>query len=78
MYRNTASGADDRAREEIVKVRVQSTPEEISNFKKMLHKCEELGMCEVQNFSDLFRNKGTKRYFRAYSDVKIKEDTDNE
>ena len=30
-------------------------------------------VCEVINFSSLFRNKGTNKYFRAYSDVKIKE-----
>ena len=73
MKNNTALGAANSAREEIVKVRVQSTPEEISNFEMMLNRCEELGLCEVVNFSGLFRNKGTNKYFRAYSDVKIKE-----
>lgn len=73
MNRNTAIGADNSTHEEIVKVRLQSTPEEISNFEKMLNRCEELGLCEVVNFSSLFRNKGTNKYFRAYSDVKIKE-----
>jgi len=73
MKNNTALGAANSAREEIVKVRVQSTPEEISNFEMMLNRCEELGLCEVVNFSSLFRNKGTNKYFRAYSDVKIKE-----
>ena len=73
MNRNTALGATDSTHEEIVKVRVQSTPEEISNFEMMLNRCEELGLCEVVNFSSLFRNKGTNKYFRAYSDVKIKE-----
>lgn len=57
--------------EEIVKVRVQSTPEEISNFHKLLDKCEELGLVQVLNFSDIFSNKGTNKYYRAYSDVKI-------
>lgn len=66
-------------KEEYVKVRVQSTPEEITGFHKLLDKCEELGLCQVMNFSDMFPNKGTHKYFRAYSDVKLnKEDVDNE
>ena len=70
---NTARGAEMQNQDEMIKVRVQSTPEEISNFEKMLNRCEELGLCEVVNFSSIFRNKGTNKYFRAYSDVKIKE-----
>lgn len=58
---------------EVVKVRVQSTPEEINCFKVFLDKCEELGMVEVVNFSRMFSNKGTTKYFRAYSDVILKE-----
>ena len=64
--------------EEFVKVRVQSTPKEIDCFHRLLNKCEELGMCEVINFSDMFHNKGTNKYYRAYSDVVIKEGEDNE
>lgn len=65
--------------DEYVKVRVQSTAEEITGFHKLLDKCEELGLCQVMNFSDIFPNKGTNKYFRAYSDVKLsKEGVDNE
>ncbi len=65
--------------EEYVKVRVQSTPEEITGFQQFLNKCEELGLCQVMNFSDMFPNRGTNKYYRAYSEVKIdKEGVDNE
>lgn len=65
--------------DEYIKVRVQSSPEEINGFHMFLDKCEELGLCQVMNFSDMFPNQGTRRYFRAYSDVKLsKEDVDNE
>ena len=64
--------------QDYVKVRVQSTPSQIDNFKRMLEICQEMGMCEVMNFSDLFHNQGTKRYYRAYSDVIVKEGVDNE
>lgn len=63
------SPSDDES--EIVKVRIQSTPEKINNFKKLMERCEELGMCEMQNFSDIYSNKGTSKYFRAYSDILI-------
>lgn len=57
--------------EEIVKLRMQSTPEEIDGFHRLLDICEDMGLCQVLNFSDLFRNKGTDKYMRAYSDVKL-------
>ena len=58
---------------EVVKVKVQSTPEEINNFKKLMERCEELGMCQVQNFSGIYSNKGTNKYCRAYSNIVINE-----
>ena len=63
MNRNTALGATDSTHEEIVKVRVQSTPEEISNFEKMLNRCEELGLCEVVNFSSIWPPTGSNESF---------------
>ena len=63
------SPSDDES--EIVKVRIQSTPAEINNFKKLMERCQELGMCQIQNFSDIYSNKGTSKYFRAYSDILI-------
>lgn len=70
----TARGAEfgtDFQDGEIVKVRVQSTPEEIDNFHKLLNLCEDMGLCNVMNFSSMFSNKGTSKYYRAYSDIKI-------
>ena len=75
----TAIGAAKREPEqEICKVRVQSTPEEISHFHELLDRCEELGLCNVINFSEMFANKGTSKYYRAYSDVIIRTEGENE
>jgi hypothetical protein len=75
----TAIGAATRGTEqEICKVRVQSTPEEISHFHELLDRCEELGLCNVINFSEMFANKGTSKYYRAYSDVIIRTEGENE
>ena len=75
----TAIGAATRGSEqEICKVRVQSTPEEISHFHELLDRCEELGLCNVLNFSNIFANKGTAKYYRAYSDIELREEDENE
>ena len=75
----TAKGAATRGTEqEICKVRVQSTPEEISHFHELLDRCEELGLCNVINFSEMFANKGTRKYFRAYTDIEIRGEEDYE
>ncbi len=75
----TAKGAGTREPyQEICKVRVQSTPEEISHFHELLDRCEELGLCNVINFSEMFANKGTKKYYRAYSDIEIRGEENNE
>ena len=68
----------NREPEGYVKVRMQSTPEEIDNFRRMLEMCQDMGMCEVVNFSELFPNRDTNRYYRAYSDVIVKEGVDHE
>jgi len=68
MDKFTATRAAE-GNEEIVKVRMQATPENIDMFIKMLEACEDMGMCRLLNYSQLFRNKGTNKYFRAYSDV---------
>ena len=61
---------------EMVKVRMQGTEKGISAFQRILKFAEDNGLCEMQNFSDLFHNKGTDKYLRAYSDVKIIEEED--
>lgn len=72
---NTAGRADWRNYEKeaksYVKVRVMSTPDQIDAFHKMLERCEELGLCNVMNFSNIFHNRDTERYFRAYSEIEI-------
>ena len=65
-------------KEEIVKVRMQATPECIDDFINMLERCEDMGLCRVLNYSQLFRNKGTNKYFRAYSDVKVNKEESHE
>lgn len=74
----TAKKAGRDNKDEFIKVRIQSTPQQISNFHKLLNRCEELGMCEVMNFSEMFRNKGTDKYYRAYSDITISEEKTEE
>ena len=75
----TAKSAEMREpKKEICKVRVQSTPEEISHFHELLDRCEELGLCNVLNFSNIFANKGTTKYYRAYSDIELREEDENE
>ena len=73
--RRTAGRADlqgyEKEANSYVKVRVMSTPEQIDAFHKMLERCEELGLCSVMNFSDIFHNRGTEKYYRAYSEIEI-------
>lgn len=51
----------------MLKVRLMGTKHDISWFRKLLRKNPKI---EVIGFSDLFRIKGTKKYFRAYVEVK--------
>lgn len=78
MEKTAKSAAMQETRKEICKLRVQSTPKEIENFHRFMEMCEGLGLCEVINFSDIFANKGTSKYYRAYSDVVIKGEDDYE
>lgn len=78
MEKTAKSAAMRETRKEICKLRVQSTPKEIENFHRFMKMCNELGLCEVINFSDMFSNKGTSKYYRAYSDVIIRGEDDHE
>ena len=78
MDKTAIRAATRGTEQEICKVRVQSTPEEISHFHELLDRCEELGLCNVINFSEMFANKGTSKYYRAYSDVIIRTEGENE
>ncbi|MDO5572572.1 MAG: hypothetical protein Q4G60_01185 [bacterium] len=44
---------------EVVKVRMQGTEKGISAFQRIIEFAENNGLCEVQNFLDLFHNKGS-------------------
>ncbi len=78
MEKTAKSAAMRETRKEICKLRVQSTPKEIENFHRFMDTCAEMGLCEIINFSEIFANKGTSKYYRAYSDVVIKGEDDYE
>ena len=51
----------------MLKVRLMGTRNDINWFGKILRRNPKI---EVTEFSDLFSNKGTKKYYRAYVEVK--------
>lgn len=51
----------------MLKVRLMGTKNDIKWFGKMLRNNPKV---EVLEFSDLYPNKGTKRFYRAYVEVK--------
>ena len=51
----------------MLKVRLMGTKNDINWFGKILRRNPKI---EVTEFSDLFSNKGTKKYCRAYVEVK--------
>ncbi len=51
----------------MIKVRLMGTKNDIKWFGKILRRNPKI---EVMEFSELFPNKGTKRYYRAYVEVK--------
>ena len=52
----------------MVKVRLQGTTCDIKRMKRCLERNKRI---EVISVSDTFPNKGTKKYFRQYMDVRI-------
>ncbi len=50
----------------MLKVRLMGTKNDIKWFKKILQRTPKL---EVTEFSELFPNKGTNRFYRAYVEV---------
>lgn len=50
----------------MLKIRLMGTKNDINWFGKILQR---LPGVEVTEFSSLFPNKGTKRYYRAYAEV---------
>ena len=51
----------------MIKVRLMGTKNDIKWFGKILRRNPKI---EVMEFSELFPNKGTKRYYRAFVEVK--------
>lgn len=57
----------------MLKIRLQGTPDDIIWFQELLEKQNQVKVIE---FSRLFRNYGTNRFYRTYIEVeKNKEDT---
>jgi len=50
----------------LLKIRLQGTEQEIEWFKKILLVMSQI---KVKEFSELYSNNGTKKYFRAYSEI---------
>ena len=59
-----------KSSEEFTKIRVQGIPEQIKLLKQIL---EINPFIEMINFSDIYSNKGTEKYKRAYADIMINE-----
>lgn len=51
----------------MLKVRLMGTKNDIKWFGKILQRHTKI---EVTEFSDLYPNKGTKKYYRAYVEVR--------
>lgn len=60
--------------EEMLKIRLQGTPKDILWFKKILERDKRIHLIE---FSDMFSNKGTNKYFRVYAEVEKSETARN-
>lgn len=50
----------------MLKVRLMGTKNDIKWFEKQMNRNPKM---EVSEFSDLYRNKGTNKYYRAYAEV---------
>lgn len=54
----------------MLKIRLQGTTNDIKWFRKILERDKRI---KVLHFSEAFANKGTKKYFRVYSEVEKQE-----
>jgi len=50
----------------MLKLRLQGTTNDIKWFRKILERDKRI---KVTQFSELFQNKGTNKFFRVYADV---------
>lgn len=51
----------------MLKVRLMGTKNDIKWFQRLLQRNPKV---EVTEFSDLYENKGTKRFYRVYAEVR--------
>mgnify|MGYP003301667000 FL=1 len=51
----------------MLKIRLMGTKNDIKWFEKILKRNSKI---ELLEFSDLYANKGTNKYYRAYAEVK--------
>ena len=58
----------------MLKIRLQGTHNDIEWFRKILLEHPNMSLTE---FSDEYRNRGTKRYFRVYAEVEPKKEKKN-
>ncbi|MDD3142207.1 MAG: hypothetical protein PHX08_25030 [Lachnospiraceae bacterium] len=54
----------------MIKIRLQGTKEDIKWFKDFLEKHKSV---KVLQFSEIFANKGTNKYFRTYAEIEKNE-----
>lgn len=50
----------------MIKLRLMGTKNDIKWFGKILHRNPKI---EVTEFSELYPNKGTKKFYRAYAEI---------
>lgn len=50
----------------MLKIRLQGTKNDITWFKKIMERNSKI---KINEFSDLFPNKGTNKYYRVYAEV---------
>lgn len=55
----------------MLKVRLMGKKKDIRQFESLLKEIPEV---ELLEFSDLYSNKGTRNYYRAYAEIEMQED----
>ncbi len=58
----------------MIKIRVQGTKEDINWLEKQIRSLRKL---QITESSDIYKNQGTKKYFRKYMEVEKNSTSDN-
>lgn len=53
----------------MVKIRLQGTTNDLKRMKRIIERSKKVS---VLSLSEVFPNKGTKKYFRQYADIELK------